>query len=384
MASYPTLKSFLASLGTERQCQWLLCKVRWPDGDSCPRCGSREVNLVDSAGLTGKGRSGILRRCRDCKHHFSATAGTIFHDTRLDIRDWFLAIYLMGSIKKGIRAAQLETYLGVSHETALNMVDRIRAAVKQDKHFLKRYVRLPKRNPAIIEAPAACTRPLPTLHAVVHKFTTEAQTLEHLARVHWPTGPKCPKCKNADVRKIHSKSSGRPLYRCPPCKKQFTVTSGLFFKGLRRASEWLIAVYLVETNPRGISPKQMERLLGLSYRRAAYLIRGFRDKEKTRKALFKLYIGYNGLIDKRTPEAEAVNVDVAPMDSPRPAIDAPQGAAEPAERKDVEAITVDALQPATNLAEGVSETAVPPPPRILLPADLKRGSIGRKSPFEAS
>jgi transposase-like protein len=291
MATYPTLKSFLGSLGTERQSQWLLCRVRWPNGDMCPRCGSPEVNLVDS-GLTGKRRDSIVHRCRACAHHFSETAGTIFHGTRLSIRDWFLAIYLMGSIKEGIRPVQLETYLGISHETALKVVGRIRAAIKQDKRFLQKYVWLPKRNHCRIEPPAATRNRKTTLHAVVHKFATEELTLEHLTRVRWPNGPECPTCKLPEVRKIHSKSSGsRPLYRCLACRKQFRVTSGRCFKGIRRVSEWLIAVYLVESNPKGISPKQLQRLLGLSYGTAARLARGLHRNGKTRKTLFETYIG---------------------------------------------------------------------------------------------
>jgi transposase-like protein len=260
------------------------------------------VNLIDS-GLTGKRRGRILHRCRVCDHHFSETAGTIFHDTRLDLRAWFLAIYLMGSIEKGIRPAQLETYLGISHETALNMVERIRAAIKQDRHFLQKYVHLPKRKPCNIEPPAPSKKPHPTLHAVVHKFATEEQALEHAARFRWPNGPECPHCKNPDVRKVHRRSSGnRPLYRCPLCKKQFSITSGRFFRGVRHVSEWLIAVYLVESNPRGISPKQLQRLLGISYRTVASLARGLHRNEKTRKTLFRAYIGDNDSADRSVQE----------------------------------------------------------------------------------
>jgi hypothetical protein len=47
----------------------------------------------------------------------------------------------------------------------------------------------------------------------------------------------------------------------------------------------------VESNPKGISPKQLQRLLGLSYGTAARLARGLHRNEKTRKTLFETYIG---------------------------------------------------------------------------------------------
>ena len=300
VTAYPTLKSYLGSLGTERECQRLLCKVRWPDGDVCPQCGSPKVKVIDS-GLSGKRRERILHRCRECDHHFSETAGTIFHDTRLELRAWFLAIYLMGSIENGIRPAQLETYLGISHETALNMVERIRAAIKEDKHFIEKYVRLPERHPCVIEPSAVNRSRYPTLHAMVHKFATEEQALEHLARVRWPNGPACPRCQSADIRKTQSKSSGiRPLYRCISCKKQFSATSRTFLKKRRHVSEWLIATYLVEMNPRGVSPRQLQRLLGLSYRTATRLERRLRNEKGMRKTLFEFCV-----LDRDSEEGRA-------------------------------------------------------------------------------
>ena len=58
-------------------------------------------------------------------------------------------------------------------------------------------------------------------------------------------------------------------------------------------SEWFIALYLMESTPSGVPPKQLERLLGINYRTAVSLIEWFRGKEERRKFLFDLYIGYN-------------------------------------------------------------------------------------------
>ena len=144
-----------------------------------------------SSGINAKARYRLLYRCWACDYHFSATAGTIFHDTHLNIRDWFLAIYLMGSIEQGARVAQLQKYFGISHETAVNMARRIRQAIKQDKNFVERCVRLPQRYPAGIDLAAPNRNRHPTLHAVVYKFATEEKTREHVAQTLWPNGPTC-------------------------------------------------------------------------------------------------------------------------------------------------------------------------------------------------
>ena len=105
-----------------------------------------------------------------------------------------------------------------------------------------------------------------TLHAVVHRFATEERAREHFLKIRWPNGPKCPKCKKPDVRKVQSKCRrNRHLYRCLLCKRQ----------------------------SRGIPAKQLERLLGISYRTALSLIRSFRVAGPKRKRAFEIYIGYN-------------------------------------------------------------------------------------------
>ena len=64
-------------------------------------------------------------------------------------------------------------------------------------------------------------------------------------------------------------------------------------QGIRNLSEWFIALYLIESTPRGIAAKQLERFLGINYRTAVKLITWFEGKEERRKLLFDLYIGPN-------------------------------------------------------------------------------------------
>jgi transposase-like protein len=291
---YPTLKTYLAALGPERDCRWLLRRVRWPKGDCCPRCGDQQVSLLTS-GLNAIARSRTLFRCWACDYHFSVTAGTIFHDTHLEIRAWLLAIYLMESIENGARVAQIETYLGVSHETAVNMARRIRELTEQDEAFVQRCVRLPKSYVNALDPATPNRNRHPTLHAIVCKFATEERTLEHVARILWPTGPTCPRCQKREVRKVRTKRPrNRPPYWCLRCEKQFTLTSGnRDLQGIHCLSEWFIALYLMESTPSGVPPKQLERLLGINYRTAVSLIEWFRGKEERRKFLFDLYIGSN-------------------------------------------------------------------------------------------
>jgi hypothetical protein len=68
-----------------------------------------------------KGNTG--KPCRlfergECKLHFSATTGTLFHDSHLPLQKWFMEMALMGEANKGISANRVARHIGVQHKTA--------------------------------------------------------------------------------------------------------------------------------------------------------------------------------------------------------------------------------------------------------------------------
>ncbi|MFB3057275.1 MAG: IS1595 family transposase, partial [Ignavibacteriaceae bacterium] len=72
-----------------------------------------------------------------CNTSFSVTVGTIFHDTKLDLQKWFLAVSLILNAKKGISSRQLSRHLEVNKDTAWRMQMQIRKAMAQDATLLK-------------------------------------------------------------------------------------------------------------------------------------------------------------------------------------------------------------------------------------------------------
>ena len=104
-----SLPAFLEAYGSEEQCRQTLFEYRWPQGFVCPACGhGGHCHL----------RSRDLFQCNRCKHQTSLTRGTLFADTKLPLRTWFLAIYLLTQHKNGISALALRRQLGVSYNTA--------------------------------------------------------------------------------------------------------------------------------------------------------------------------------------------------------------------------------------------------------------------------
>jgi len=107
---------------SEEKCREYLEGLRWPKGVECPRCHSKEIARV-------KERDQF--NCNACQYQFSATSGTIFHDSHLSLWKWFLATYMMLEAKKGVSALQLKRTLAVSYKTAWYLCHRIRNALRE-------------------------------------------------------------------------------------------------------------------------------------------------------------------------------------------------------------------------------------------------------------
>ena len=110
-------------------------KMRWPDGPICPKCGEAKPYTITRKSRT-KNAVRSLYKCRACKRQFTATVGTIFEDSKIPLKKWLAAIFLVCSSKKSISAHQLHRLLGIAYKSAWFMCHRIREATK-DKDFPK-------------------------------------------------------------------------------------------------------------------------------------------------------------------------------------------------------------------------------------------------------
>lgn len=106
--------------GTDEACRDYLEHLRWPHGVRCLKCGSESISRI---------KTRKQYDCNTCRHRFSVTTGTTFHDSHLPLPKWFAAVYLLCEAKKGMSALQLKRTLGVAQKTAWYLCHRIRAAM---------------------------------------------------------------------------------------------------------------------------------------------------------------------------------------------------------------------------------------------------------------
>ena len=112
-------------------------------------------------------------------------------------------------------------------------------------------------------------------------YTDENKAREHLESLHWPHGPNCPHCGNADpsrITKLQGKSTRPGVYKCKECRKPFSVTVGtLMERSHIKINVWLAAMHLLTASKKGMSAHQMHRMLGVSYESAWYLCHRLRE-----------------------------------------------------------------------------------------------------------
>lgn len=111
-------------------------RVRWPHGAECVYCGETTVARHTEGGQFDR------LQCWSCSRSFSATVGTIFHNSHVDLQRWFLLISLMLNAKKGLSAMQAARDLDMRRPTVWSMMHRIRAALADDGKLLSGLVEM--------------------------------------------------------------------------------------------------------------------------------------------------------------------------------------------------------------------------------------------------
>lgn len=122
-------------------------------------------------------------------------------------------------------------------------------------------------------------------------FHDEAAAFEYLEGLIWGDKPVCPKCGNTEKKiynlvGVRSKPSKKNpngverhgLKKCGACRKQFTVRVGTVFESSHvPLTKWLQASYLMMSSKKGISSKQLERTLEVTYKTAWFMSHRLRE-----------------------------------------------------------------------------------------------------------
>jgi len=105
-----------------------------------------------------------------------------------------------------------------------------------------------------------------TLFEFDRDFPDDATCLDYLVRDLYPDGIYCPKCERVTK---HHRDANRPSYSCQFCGRHEHPLVGTIFENSATSLRlWFYAMYLMASTRCGISAKQLERELGVTYKTA--------------------------------------------------------------------------------------------------------------------
>ncbi len=95
------------------------------------------------------------------------------------------------------------------------------------------------------------------------QFKTDADCLAHIFALRFAKGSQCPVCGRKDS---YYPLTTRRVYSCA-CGHQICPTAGtIFHKSPTPLKSWFLAMYLIGVSKNGISAKELERQLGVTYK----------------------------------------------------------------------------------------------------------------------
>ena len=98
MFNFDSLFDLMDAFPDEQSCIDHLRSIRWRDGEFCPYCASNRVHHFSDRKTF---------KCGECRQRFSIKVGTIFENTKLPLRKWFMAIWLITNHPKGVASTTL-------------------------------------------------------------------------------------------------------------------------------------------------------------------------------------------------------------------------------------------------------------------------------------
>jgi transposase-like protein len=121
-----TLQQAIVFFSHPENCVNYLVERRWPEGVTCPTCGSANVVFQPKRRLF---------QCKECrpKGQFSVKVGTIMEDSAIGLDKWLCAMWMLANCKNGVSSWEIHRSIGVTQKTAWFMLQRLRLALQGDK-----------------------------------------------------------------------------------------------------------------------------------------------------------------------------------------------------------------------------------------------------------
>jgi len=109
----------------------------------------------------------------------------------------------------------------------------------------------------------------------IKKFPTEEAIIDYFTRIRYPQGVKCNHCGSD---KVYHRTKEPKMYDCNSCRNSFSVFKDTVFeKTSTDLQKWFFAIHMILNAKKGISAKQLQREIGVTYKTAWRMLRQIRQ-----------------------------------------------------------------------------------------------------------
>lgn len=138
------------AFSSEQQCIDYLESFRW---------NGKVISPFDSKSKVYQCNKNIYK-CRNSGKYFNVKTNTIFHNTKIPLLKWFLAIWILTSKNRQINSVSLSKEIGVTQKTAWYMIKRIKSYLdRKDPTFARKNNRYPLKTEKYSVVKATNTEP---------------------------------------------------------------------------------------------------------------------------------------------------------------------------------------------------------------------------------
>jgi transposase-like protein len=125
MTAPKTLADAIRHFSSFENCRDYMVARRWPNGVTCPKCGSSKVYFDNS-------RKGWECKDRHPQRKFTLKTGTVFEDSPLGLDKWLPVVWMIANMKNGVSSHEVARSIGVTQKTAWFMLQRVRLAMQDE------------------------------------------------------------------------------------------------------------------------------------------------------------------------------------------------------------------------------------------------------------
>jgi len=128
-----------------------------------------------------------------------------------------------------------------------------------------------------------------TVASLSQKIVTEADAYIYMEELRWADGPRCAHCEGIDVYLIVPTNgtsrktaaggmSERRVWKCRPCKKQFSVLTGTIMHATKiPVRTWVLVMFDMCASKNGIKAREVERRYGVTCKTAWHMLHRIRQ-----------------------------------------------------------------------------------------------------------